>query len=120
MIVPEARHNSVSRAIRQPTSPIREVTESEGFTRNNDDGQEADFRLANRRLLSQEGMVGKAGFEPAISRSRTERDTRLRYFPMSCFLARSTGHSVPRSRTEWQFAKLGHNYDGFTHSITPA
>ncbi len=45
-------------------------------------------------------MVGKAGFEPAISRSRTERDTRLRYFPMSCFLARSTGHSVPRSRTE--------------------
>ena len=72
MIVPEARHNSVSRAIRQPTSPIREVTESEGFTRKNDDGQEADFRLANRRLLSQEGMVGKAGFEPAISRSRTE------------------------------------------------
>jgi hypothetical protein len=27
------------------------------------------------------GVVGKAGFEPAISRSRTERDTRLRYFP---------------------------------------
>src|ERR1700674_3002150 len=31
--------------------------------------------------MNQEGMVGKAGFEPAISRSRTERDTRLRYFP---------------------------------------
>jgi hypothetical protein len=28
-------------------------------------------------------VVGKAGFEPAISRSRTERDTRLRYFPTS-------------------------------------
>jgi hypothetical protein len=27
------------------------------------------------------GVVGKAGFEPAISRSRTGRDTRLRYFP---------------------------------------
>jgi hypothetical protein len=27
------------------------------------------------------GMVGQAGFEPAISRSRTGRDTRLRYFP---------------------------------------
>ena len=26
-------------------------------------------------------VVGKAGFEPAISRSRTGRDTRLRYFP---------------------------------------
>jgi hypothetical protein len=28
-------------------------------------------------------VVGKAGFEPAISRSRTERDTRLRYFPLA-------------------------------------
>src|ERR1700681_320018 len=27
------------------------------------------------------GVVGKAGFEPAISRSRTGRDTKLRYFP---------------------------------------
>src|SRR5713226_8212890 len=88
MIVPEARHNSVSRAIRQPTSPIREVTESEGFTRKNDDGQEADFRLANRRLLSQEGMVGKAGFEPAISRSRTECSSRLNRGEMVLFRER--------------------------------
>jgi hypothetical protein len=38
-------------------------------------------------------VVGKAGFEPAISRSRTERDTRLRYFP-------NDGQRIARSRTE--------------------
>jgi hypothetical protein len=30
-------------------------------------------------------VVGKAGFEPAISQSRTERDTRLRHFPKQHF-----------------------------------
>jgi hypothetical protein len=29
-------------------------------------------------------------------------------------------HSVPRSRTERQFTKFGHNYNDFTLSITPA
>ena len=35
---------------RQPTRLIREVKETERFTRKIDDGREAGFRLANRRL----------------------------------------------------------------------
>src|SRR3982750_1625033 len=35
---------------KQPTRSIGEVENSEGFTRKNEDGREADFRLANRRL----------------------------------------------------------------------
>ena len=40
-------------------------------------GGRGDYRPSRPWLV----VVGKAGFEPAISRSRTERDTRLRYFP---------------------------------------
>src|ERR1700676_5077786 len=50
------------------------------------------------RGLTERGVVGKAGFEPAISRSRTERDTRLRYFPTSRVfrsMYRALGSSVP-------------------------
>ena len=51
------------------------------------------------------GVVGKAGFEPAISRSRTGRDTSLRYFPK---LTSSHGLSlaVAWSRTECTGEKL--------------
>ncbi len=50
-------------------------------------------------------VVGKAGFEPAISRSRTGRDTRLRYFPK---LTSSLGLSLAFawSRTECTGEKL--------------
>jgi hypothetical protein len=49
-------------------------------------------------------VVGKAGFEPAISRSRTGRDTRLRYFPKQHFdipgsLFNPGDHSFPNRVT---------------------
>ena len=37
-------------SLRQPTHSIYEVEKSEGVTRKNEDGREADFRLANHRL----------------------------------------------------------------------
>ena len=37
---------------RQPTRLICEVEEREGFMRKNEDGREADFRLANRRTAN--------------------------------------------------------------------
>src|ERR1700687_5817658 len=52
------------------------------------------------------GVVGKAGFEPAISRSRTGRDTRLRYFPRLTFSFELGGRLVP-NRVHWcQIPKL--------------
>src|SRR6202021_1958687 len=67
----------------QPTRSICEVEKSEGFTRKNEDGREADFRLANRRLhgLLFCELVGATGFEPATFRSRTGRSTRLSHAP---------------------------------------
>ena len=35
---------------RQPNGPIKELVETVGFVRKTEDGREADFRLANRRL----------------------------------------------------------------------
>jgi hypothetical protein len=51
------------------------VEKSEGFTRKNEDGREADFRLANRRLhASMSGSYGRAVV--IIRRKRTGDDPR--------------------------------------------
>ena len=49
-IVPETRQKQRLGSQRQPTRSICEVEESEWFTMKTEDVQEADFRLANRRL----------------------------------------------------------------------
>jgi hypothetical protein len=49
-IVPETRQNSVSRANASQLAPISKVDNSEGIARKNEDGRNADRRLANRRL----------------------------------------------------------------------
>jgi hypothetical protein len=49
-IVLAGRHNRAFLSQLQPTRSIGEVKEKEAFTKTFDDGREADFRLANRRL----------------------------------------------------------------------
>jgi hypothetical protein len=47
-----------------------------------------------RRLPDQWLVVGKAGFEPATSASRTLRAAKLRHFPFCVGLARTADESV--------------------------
>jgi hypothetical protein len=42
-----------------------------------------DARRAHDRIVMEGGVVGATGFEPAIFRSQSGRDTRLRYAPDS-------------------------------------
>ena len=59
-------------------------------------------------------MVGKAGFEPAISRSRTGRDTRLRYFPKLTWSV-ALSMAVAWSRTE---GANGHLFRLFVETVS--
>lgn len=55
---------------------------------------------SNGRGSNKNQTVGAAGFEPALSRPQTERDTRLRHAPMSCCESTATRSAAGRSRPE--------------------
>ena len=66
---------------------------------------------SGRRDSNPRSPGPEPGAIPGFATSRNDTST----FRALCSIL-----AITRSRTESQFAKLGHNYEDFTHSITPA